>query len=1345
MLLAAIIALWITDPAGSYESLSLALVLSLLFSGLVSLFIISLLGRSFQAAGAPNLLLLGCGVLVWGLAGVMGIISRWLGAPTTTIHNSCVWVAALFHLAGVLPVFRPGYALRARGWWLAAAAGASLGIVAVITVCALAGWLPVFFIPGQGGTPVRVYVLGTAIAMFGGAAVLLGVTRRPLSPFAYWYRLGLVLMAVGLFGVLLQSTQGSLLNWTGRAAQFLSGVYLLVAAVAALRESRLPLLPMPTESAGARYPYAVALIAPLVATAARLAFLPALGAHAPYILFYPAVMLAALYGGLGPGLLATALSALLADYFWLPPSGRFVYPDEAAWLGIIIFILSGALLSWFADIHRRAQARALAAEAEARMAEERAAVAEAHARLLEENRQQRQLLEGVLETAPIGVAVVRGPEHRYEYVNSAYQAIPGTVSTPMIGRALAEVFPDLIAKGVIASLDGVYATGQPVSFRSFQSNVGPGREQTYWDVDQVPLLDAEGQVEGILILTREVTERIEAEAALRESHALLDSVLNNTHMLVASLDRDFNFRLVNQAYARADEQAPSFFPGKNHFALYPNAENEALFRRVVDTGEPLYIYAKPFEYANNPERGVSYWDWSLIPVRRADGQVDGVVLTLADVTARIQAEQALRESEARMQMALHVSRSFTFEWDPATDRVERSESSTDILGLPDDDARQGTGQRAFASIHPEDRARFEGVLAALTPSAPAYDIAYRLARGDGATIVLEETACGFFAADGALQRLIGVATDITERKAAEAAIERERDVLTAVMDGARNSHLVCLDRAFNFVRVNETYARSCGYRPEEMIGKNHFALYPDAENEAIFARVRDTGEPVVFHEKAFEFPDQPERGVTYWDWTLIPIRDAGDRVIGLVLSLFETTERVRAEQALRESRARLAHAEAVARLGHWEWDLRTGAMHWSPEIYRILELPTTVPPSMALVLSLIHSEDQEAFQDALALVLQGENIGGIDLRGQDANGNAGVVHLQGEVTRDAAGRPIKLFGILQDITARKQAEEALKDADRAKDEFLSILSHELLTPVTSMLGWAQLALKQPSPEMWQRTLEVVQRNARRQKAMVNELLDVSRLLNRKVTLALETLDLRELAGHAATDLQVLAAERRVTLTCESEAPSQSAATQLVSPLPLGEGPGVRERQQTGHTTPSSPTLLPGGEGRVLDYSLNSVGDSPQPQPLPVRADPVRLRQCLDNLLQNALKFTPPDGTITVACARDGDRATVTVRDTGRGIAPEALTAIFQPFRQVERDERTGGLGLGLAITRGLVELHGGALTAASDGPGQGSAFTISLPLWKDEGGKGRMKAERGTDARLKREDKVLCLGHYSPV
>jgi PAS domain S-box-containing protein len=129
-------------------------------------------------------------------------------------------------------------------------------------------------------------------------------------------------------------------------------------------------------------------------------------------------------------------------------------------------------------------------------------------------------------------------------------------------------------------------------------------------------------------------------------------------------------------------------------------------------------------------------------------------------------------------------------------------------------------------------------------------------------------------------------------------LQKENSILEEMLNETENMHIVFLDRNFNFVRVNEAYAKTCGYKPEEMIGKNHFALYPGEEVEAIFKRVRDTGVPIRFHDRPFVFPDQSERGVTYWDWTLKPVKNAAGEVGGLVFSLVETTERMKAEEEI---------------------------------------------------------------------------------------------------------------------------------------------------------------------------------------------------------------------------------------------------------------------------------------------------------------------------------------------------------------------------------------------------------------------------------------------------------------
>ena len=239
VLLVAIAVLWAANLPGSYESEYLLMALNLVFSTLVSGFIAYLIGRSFLIRGTPGLLMLGCGVIIWGTAGLVGIVASHFDINVfVTIHNLCVWLSALCHLAGAVLSLRPRRAMREASLWLAAAYTVALGCVGLVTLSALAGLTPIFFVQGQGGTPLRYLVLGSATAMFVLTAVLLkGTGRRPLSAFLYWYTLALGLIAVGLFGIMIESVHAGPLSWTARAAQFLGGVYMLIAAIASVRES----------------------------------------------------------------------------------------------------------------------------------------------------------------------------------------------------------------------------------------------------------------------------------------------------------------------------------------------------------------------------------------------------------------------------------------------------------------------------------------------------------------------------------------------------------------------------------------------------------------------------------------------------------------------------------------------------------------------------------------------------------------------------------------------------------------------------------------------------------------------------------------------------------------------------------------------------------------------------------------------------------------------------------------------------------------------------------------------------------------------------------------------------
>jgi PAS domain S-box-containing protein len=257
-------------------------------------------------------------------------------------------------------------------------------------------------------------------------------------------------------------------------------------------------------------------------------------------------------------------------------------------------------------------------------------------------------------------------DYRFIEVNPAFEQLTGLRAEKIVGKTLLEVMPD-VEPFWIETYGNVALTGNSAHFEHYSRSLdryyevtafSPGRGRfaaLFIDIterkgaeeairEKNAELEAQSeelrvQSEKILAANEELRTLNEAlresEIALSETNRLLETVLDNTHSRIAYMDTQFNFIMVNRGYAEADGKDVSFFPGKNHFTLYPNKENEQIFRGVADTGEPYSTFGKAFEYAEHPERGITYWDWSLIPVRDTAGAIIGVVLTLSNVTERI--------------------------------------------------------------------------------------------------------------------------------------------------------------------------------------------------------------------------------------------------------------------------------------------------------------------------------------------------------------------------------------------------------------------------------------------------------------------------------------------------------------------------------------------------------------------------------------------------------------------------------------------------------------------------------------------------------------------------------------
>lgn len=367
-----------------------------------------------------------------------------------------------------------------------------------------------------------------------------------------------------------------------------------------------------------------------------------------------------------------------------------------------------------------------------------------------------------------------------------------------------------------------------------------------------------------------------------------------------------------------------------------------------------------------------------------------------------------------------------------------------------------------------------------------------------------------------------------------------------------------------------------------------------------------------------------------------------------------TAELVQANTALFESERRLRLALRAGHTGVWDWDLATNRLTWSEESYAIHAMrPGSFEGTIESFKQLVHEADRErVFENLNAAIDQGETYT-CEFRIVRPDGSVRWVTNLGVVQFDAAGQPASMTGTITDVTERKCAEEALKHADRRKDEFLATLAHELRNPLAPIRNGLHILKRTRDAAVAVRTREMMERQLSHMVRLIDDLLDVSRITSGKVTLRKEQVLLRAVAETAV----------------EASRPVIEAS------------------------------------GHALKLALPE-------EPVWLAADPTRLAQVMTNLLTNAAKYTPEGGCIELSASREGGEVIVRVTDTGLGIPPGMLAEVFEMFTQVNRtlERCQGGLGIGLALVKRLVEFHGGTITAESPGLGQGSTFTVRLPL-----------------------------------
>jgi PAS domain S-box-containing protein len=546
---------------------------------------------------------------------------------------------------------------------------------------------------------------------------------------------------------------------------------------------------------------------------------------------------------------------------------------------------------------------------------------------------------------------------------------------------------------------------------------------------------------------------------------------------------------------------------------------------------------------------------------------------------------------------------------------------------------------------------------------------------DGSERPIADSAAPVHDVDGRVIGAVLVFRDITDTRQAE----KTRSTLAAIVTSSEDA-IASKDLNGRVMTWNKSAEEIFGYSADEIIGKPITVLFPQErlqEEEEILRRVR-RGERIEHYETIRLKKDGTPIDISV---SVSPVRDESGRIVGAAKIARDITERRRAEQELRDSRERLnvtlnSIGDAVVAT-----DAAGRVTFINPVARDLLGYTPEQATGRVLkeVFNIVYEETRQPAENPIERVVREGNAVGLgnhtlllrpDNREIPIDDSAAPI-------RGADGTVAGVVLVFRDITERRQAQQALLEADRRKDLFLALLAHELRNPLAPIRNAAQvLQIKCPREEELFWCCDVIDSEVKHMARLLDDLLDIGRITQGKMEIRKEVVDLSTIVQRAVETSRPYIEDRHHTL--EVELPRES---------------------------------------------------------LLVDADPTRMVQVFANLLNNAAKYTAPGGKINVRLERAADQALVTVRDTGIGIAADLLPKIFDMFVQGENviEDTNNGLGLGLTLARDIVDIHGGKIEVKSKGPAEGSEFTVHLPLSNKERmpapASGRPSSEAPTDGK----------------
>jgi PAS domain S-box-containing protein len=630
------------------------------------------------------------------------------------------------------------------------------------------------------------------------------------------------------------------------------------------------------------------------------------------------------------------------------------------------------------------------------------------------------------------------------------------------------------------------------------------------------------------------------------------------------------------------------------------------------------------------------------------------------------AAAALRESEARYRDLFENANDVIYTLDLTGRITSVNRRAEEAFGY----TRQELLGRSVAElVPPEHHARMQEALARKlegTATPTVYEL--EIIRKDGSRLPVEVSS-RLIVSDGRAVGIQGIARDISERRRAEAALRQSEERFRQLADNLPHGFMYQLtqaaDGASRFSYVSGRIEALLGLTPAEVLADPR-TLYGLILEEDL-PRVRAAEAEAFLHQTPFdcEFRSRTRGGPLRWLHCHSAPRPQPDGSAVWDGIAVDVTAQMLAEEAMRENEERLRLVLDAGKIGAWDWDILSNRVIWSERVYEIHGVaPGAHGGRVEDFFSLVHPDDRERVSEAVRQAVEEQRPYNLEFRIVRPDGEVRWIATTGRVHYDETGRAVRMLGATLDVTERRGAEEALKEADRRKDEFLAMLAHELRNPLAPIRNSVEiLQLIGLSDRNLAQACAVIARQVRHLARLVDDLLDVSRITRGKILLRKELIDLVPLVRAAIEDHRALLESSGLKLTVE----------------------------------------LPDGALRVC-------------------GDPTRLAQVVGNLLHNANKFTNAGGSVQVCLEVPRNQGTnsascaLTVRDTGIGMGADILAKMFEPFSQADRsiDRSRGGLGLGLALVKGLVEMHGGSVRAWSAGHGKGSEFVIRLPLSEQE-------------------------------